>query len=258
MKTLRLIPLLLVFIAAAFAKDTPKQIINWPSDEKPLLRFNVFDTKKMGSYNTQQSYSIEVSVDNLSGKKISRASFTLYFFDKKNVRIGDGYLDFEDLGAAQSLKLTVNAVMTGSPSTINLVAKQLPPELGAVVPVKKISLTVYSVPAGANLKLDGQDAGVTPVAISVPVGSHMLQFTKEGFTNGNFPLVITPEQVSGGTVSYELGQSAHDSIELRDGTVLTGDVQSVNATEVVITIGGTPQTFNRNQIKRIGFTVRQQ
>ena len=46
-----------------------------------------------------------------------------------------------------------------------------------------------------------------------------------------------PEQVSGGTVSYELGQSAHDSIEMRDGTVLTGDVQSVSPTEVVIIIG---------------------
>ncbi len=242
---------------ATAAKDTPKQVINWP-EENPLLRFSVLKIKEMGAYNTQKTYSIEVSIDNLTKKRISRASSSLYLFDKNNVRIGDGYLDFEDVGPSESLRVTVNAVTSGAPANVSLVAKQLPPELGAVVPVKKISLTVYSVPAGASLKVDGQDAGMTPVAISVPVGSHMLQFAKEGFTNGNFPLVITPEQVSGGTVSYELGQSAHDSIEMRDGTVLTGDVQSVTATEVVVIIGGSPQTFNRNQVKRIGFTVRQQ
>jgi hypothetical protein len=71
-------------------------------------------------------------------------------------------------------------------------------------------------------------------------------------------LVIAPDQLSGGSVSYELGQSAHDSIEMRDGTVITGDVESVSATEVVVRIAGNPQTFNRNMVKRIGFTVRQQ
>lgn len=258
MKTLRIIALCWIFSIVALAKDVPKQIINWPSPENTLLRFSVLKIKEMGSYNTQHTYSIEVSIDNLTKKKISRASFNLYFSDKNNVRIGDGYLSFEDVGPSESLKVTVNAVTSGAPVSISLVAKDLPSELGAVVPVKKVSITVYSVPAGATLKVDGQETGVTPIAISVPVGSHKLEFSKEGFSTGNFPLVIAPDQLSGGTVSYELGQSAHDSVEMRDGTVLTGDVESVSATEVVVRIGGTPQTFNRNQIKRIGFTVRQQ
>jgi hypothetical protein len=258
MKILRIVFLCLFFSVLAFAKDVPKQVINWPSDENPLLRFSVMKIKEMGSYNTQRTYSIEVTIDNLTKKKISRASFSMYIADKKNVRIGDGYLSFEDVGPNESLKITVNAVTSGAPETISLVAKGLPSELGALAPVKKVSITVYSVPSGATLKVDGFDAGVTPLAISVPVGSHMLKFAKEGFSEGSFPLVIAPDQLSGGSVSYELGQSAHDSIEMRDGTVITGDVESVSATEVVIRIAGNPQSFNRNMVKRIGFTVRQQ
>jgi len=58
-------------------------------------------------------------------------------------------------------------------------------------------------------------------------------------------------------VSYELGSSAHDSIELRDGSVLSGDVESVSATEVLMRIGGNVQRFDRNQVKRIGLVPRE-
>jgi hypothetical protein len=64
-------------------------------------------------------------------------------------------------------------------------------------------------------------------------------------------LEIIPNDVSGGSVSYELGISAHDTVELRDGSVLSGDVQSMSATEVFIRIGGAIQSLNRNQVKRI-------
>ena len=82
-------------------------------------------------------------------------------------------------------------------------------------------------------------------------GKHVLAFSKEGFNSGTFPLEITPDDVSGGSVSYELGTSAHDTLELRDGSVLSGDVQSMSATEVVVRIGGTAQHLSRNQVKRI-------
>jgi ribosomal protein S1 len=58
-------------------------------------------------------------------------------------------------------------------------------------------------------------------------------------------------------VSYELGASAHDTVELRDGSVLSGDVESVSATEVLVRIGGNVQRFNRNQVKRIGLVPRE-
>jgi ribosomal protein S1 len=58
-------------------------------------------------------------------------------------------------------------------------------------------------------------------------------------------------------VSYELGASAHDTVELRDGSVLSGDVESVSASEVLVRIGGNIQRFDRNQVKRIGLVPRE-
>jgi ribosomal protein S1 len=58
-------------------------------------------------------------------------------------------------------------------------------------------------------------------------------------------------------VSYELGASAHDTVEFRDGSVLSGDVESVSATEVLVRIGGNVQRFSRNQVKRIGLVPRE-
>ena len=84
----------------------------------------------------------------------------------------------------------------------------------------------------------------------------MLEFTKEGFNTGHFPLEVTPDDASGGSVSYELGTSTHDTVELRDGSILVGDVESLSATEVVIKIGGTLQHLSRNQAKRIALVER--
>jgi hypothetical protein len=53
-----------------------------------------------------------------------------------------------------------------------------------------------------------------------------------------------------------LGAAVHDTVELRDGSVLAGDVESVTATEVVVRIAGNMQHLNRNQVKRILFVER--
>ena len=63
--------------------------------------------------------------------------------------------------------------------------------------------------------------------------------------------------VSGGSVSYELGTASHDTIELRDGTVVTGDVDSMSATDLVVRVGGTLQNISRNQVKRIALIQRE-
>jgi hypothetical protein len=107
------------------------------------------------------------------------------------------------------------------------------------------------VPQGALFKLDGTEVGTTPKSVQAGIGKHMLEFSKEGFNTGHFPLEVAANDVSGGSVSYELGASAHDTVELRDGSVLNGDLESVSATEIVIRIGGALQHFNRNQVKRI-------
>jgi len=46
-------------------------------------------------------------------------------------------------------------------------------------------------------------------------------------------------------------------VELRDGTVLTGDLESVSATAVLIRVGGNVQQLNRNQVKRILLVERE-
>ena len=98
--------------------------------------------------------------------------------------------------------------------------------------------------------------GITPKIIDVAIGKHMLFFEKEGVNSGKFPLEISSHDASGGSVSYELGSASHDTIELRDGSVLTGDLVSINGMQVEIRIGGNTQTFDRNQVKRILLTER--
>ncbi len=104
------------------------------------------------------------------------------------------------------------------------------------------------------LKVDGNELGTTPRIIQVGVGKHTLTFNKEGFTTGNFPLDISAEDVSGGTVSYELGAAAFDSIEMRDGSLLNGDLVSISGMDVEIRVGGNLQHIDRNKIKRVMLT----
>jgi hypothetical protein len=129
--------------------------------------------------------------------------------------------------------------------------------LAPASPPRTVSFTINTVPQGANAKLDGQDIGITPKIARIAVGKHVLDFTKEGFNPGKFPFEIGPDDASGGSVSFELGTSAHDTIELRDGSVLSGDVVSLSATEVVIKVGGNNQSLNRNQVKRILLVERE-
>src|ERR1035438_159648 len=99
---------------------------------------------------------------------------------------------------------------SGTIDSLELVPKSLPTELQAFLPPKTISITVNSVPQGAEVKIDGTGAGTTPKIVQVAPGKHVLTFTKEGFTPGTFPLETTPDDVSGSSVSYELGTSGRD------------------------------------------------
>jgi hypothetical protein len=101
------------------------------------------------------------------------------------------------------------------------------------------------------VKVDGTEMGTTPKIAQLTIGSHKLEFSKEGFNSGTFPLEIGSDDASGGSVSYELGTSAHDTVELRDGTVLNGDLLSMDATDLTVRVGGSAQHFDRNQVKRI-------
>jgi hypothetical protein len=243
--------LLCCLAISGHAKEQPTQVILWPSTGTPLIRFSFGKFKELSSISNLRNYVIDTTAENLWGKKITTAVFSLYLFDKNKVRIGDGWISLSDLGPGQAAKFQTTVSASGAPVSLEIAPRSLPAELQPAAPPRTISITVNSVPQGAAVKLDGSDAGTTPKVVQVGVGKHMLEFSKEGFNTGHFPLEVAPNDVSGGSVSYELGASAHDTVELRDGSVLNGDLESVSATEVVMRIGGGLQHFSRNQVKRI-------
>lgn len=246
--------LLLAATGLSTGKEQPTQVIVWPASGRPVVRFTFSKLKDSGSSGKQHSYTIDVTAENLWNKRISKADFSLYLFDKDKVRIGQGWISISDMGPGQVVKFQMFAQASGTPASMDLAPQSLPTELQSYLPPKTISVTVNSIPQGATIKVDGADAGTTPKIIQVLPGKHVLEFMKEGFNAGHFPLEVTPDDVSGGSVSYELGASAHDTVELRDGSVLSGDVESLSVTELLIRVGGSVQHYNRNQVKRIGLT----
>jgi hypothetical protein len=233
------------------AKEQPAQTITWPGSGTQVLRFTFGKFREIGGLGSERTYVTDTTAENLWTKNIPDATFTLYLFDKNKTRIGEGYITLSNLNPAQTVKFQTTIQCSGSPVSVSLVARSLPNELGPAAPARRVSITINSVPQGAAVKVDGTEIGTTPKIAELTVGKHTLEFSKEGFNTGTFPLEIGSEDASGGSVSYELGTSAHDTIELRDGTVLSGDLLSIDATDVTIRVGGSPQHFDRNQVKRV-------
>src|SRR5438045_1412305 len=197
------------------------------------MRFTYGKFKGLGSAGGQHNYTVATKVENLWDKQISEAQFALYLFDKNRVRIGEGWISISNSAPGEVIQFETNLQTAGLPSSMAIAPRSLPAELRSYLPAKKVSVTLNSVPQGAEVRVDGVDTGTTPKMIEVVAGKHVLEFSKTGFNTGKFPLEIGPDDVSGGSVSYELGISAHGTIEMRDGSVLTRDVESVSATEVV-------------------------
>lgn len=240
----------------ASAKDQPGQTVMWPDSGTPVLRFTFGKFKEIGGIGSQHTYVSDTTAENLWGKNIPDATFSLYLFDKNKTRVGEGYITLSNIGPSQTVRFQTTVQSSGSPVSLSLAARSLPRELGAAAPARKVSITINSVPQGALVKMDGTELGTTPKIAQLTTGSHKLEFSKEGFNTGTFPLEIGSDDASGGSVSYELGTSAHDTIELRDGTVLSSDLLSVDATEITIRVGGASQRFDRNQVKRIALVER--
>jgi len=248
---------LLVSAQIALAKESPTQVINWPDSSNPVLRFTFSKFKKVGGIGGEATYVTDTTAQNLGSKRITRANFKLYLFDDKKIRVGEAVVSIGDVAPGETIRFQTTAATSGGPTSLALTAEYLPPELGGVGAPKLVSLTVNSVPQGADLKVDGVSAGATPKVIQVGVGKHRLEFNKEGFNTGTFPLEITANDASGGSVSYELGSAAHDTVELRDGSVLSGDVESLSASEVIVRMGGKENRYDRNQVKRILLVERE-
>jgi len=242
---------------SAYAKDSPAQVIVWPERGAPVVRFTFGKFKEVGSLGNERTYITDTTAENLWSKPIPNANFALYLFDKNKVRIGQATLTISNVSPGETVKFQTTVASSGPPASLSVTPTYLPKELGPEVPLRKVSVTVNTVPQGAMAKLDGEEVGITPKIVQVAVGKHMLEFSKEGFNSGRFPFEIGPDDASGGSVSFELSTSVHDTIELRDGSVLSGDVVSVSGMEVVIKVGGSDQRLDRNQVKRILFVQRE-
>ena len=248
--------LLLTLTVAAGAKDKDI-VVTWPESGTPVYRFSFGKLREVGSSPGQHSYTMDVVAENVWGKRIPESQFTLYLFDKAKVRIGEGWMQLSDVGAGQVVKFQMDFSASGTPASLTIAPKRLPPELHAYLPAKTVSMTVNSVPQGATLKVDGKEAGLTPKMIVVGVGKHTLEFAREGFTPGTFPLEVGQDDVSGGMISFELGTASYDTIELRDGTTVIGDLEAVTPTSVRVRVGGQVQEIERNRVKRILLIERQ-
>jgi hypothetical protein len=259
LRTLALCFLSFFCFAPVHAKEAPVQVLVWPTTGTSVVRFSFGKFKEVGVQDKHHNYETEVTAENLWTKTISSAEFTLYLYDKNKIRIADAALGITDVGPGSEVKFQTYINASGPIVSLELVPKSLPADLQAYLklPPRLISLTVNSVPQGADFKVDGVASGSTPKIIQVPAGKHVLAFSKEGYSSGNFPLELAPEAVSGGSMSYELGNATHDTVELRDGSVLSGDVESVSATEVILSVGGSIQHLNRNSVKRIVLIQRE-
>lgn len=236
-------------------KNQPSIVMFWPDQADPVLKLTFDPFSQLASYNGQLSLGSHVLVENLSGKRIPQASFTVYLMDKDKVRVGSGMLSFSDLDAGQQAKLSFQVMSVGLPATLSLTAHT--DSGGNPVSLRTVPLKVESVPAGAALKVDGYDVGVTPVTVRLPIGGHTLSFSKEGYAPGATPVDIKADEAPGGSITFELGGLSRDNVELRNGSVLQGDVISVSMTSVMIRVDGQDQMLDRNQVKKIMLVQRE-
>lgn len=236
-------------VLSSWAKNDPTIVLFWPNQSNPSLKLSFGKFNQVGAYNGQLSLESGVLIQNLSGKRIPQASFTVYMMDKGGVRIGNGTLSVNDLEAGQQAKIAFQVESVGIPASLRLVARN--DASGIPTSTKSVTLKVISIPPGATLKADGQDVGLTPTTIALTVGNHVLSISKEGYATGSTPVEIKADDTPGGSITLELGGLARDNVELRDGTVLQGDVMSVSMSSVVVRVNGKDQTYDRNRVKKI-------
>jgi hypothetical protein len=233
---------------AAIAADT---VLTWPPDgHEPMLKFTIGKLRQVNSYSGQADYAGEATVENVGSKPIPFASFYLYLLDKNHKRIGEGYVEVSTLNAGQQAKVAVTAHAMGSIASMELQPQHLPSD----EPVK-VKMSLVSAPAGASIKLDSQDAGVTPTTLALVPGKHVLEFSKEGYEPASTPLEVAAGALPG-AVNVELTPLTLDTVVLRDATVILGEVSSVSSAAVLVTVNGKPRKIERSQVARILFAER--
>jgi len=247
---------LVPFTFAKEKKDSAQPILLlWPDDNNPTLRVTFGRFTQLAAYNGQLSLESPVLIENMSSKRIPEASLTVYMMDKDGVRVGNGMLSTNDLEPGQQVRVAFQVFSVGIPARLKLVARNN--SSGVPTSLKTVPLKIISVPPAASLKVDGRDVGITPITVPIGIGNHTLSFSKEGYATGSTPVDIKADEAPGGSITFELGGLAEDNVELRDGTVLKGDVLSVSMAQVQVRVNGKDQTYDRNQVRKIILVQRE-
>lgn len=230
--------LLALGISFAAGQANSSITVLWPGNDRPSLKLTFGPFQKSGIVDGQGIFVSDVTAQNVSDQGMPRSVFTVFVSDKNGVRVGKARLQLPEIGPYRTEKAQVQFSAAGTPAGVTLLA-------GKVIPLK-----VTSVPVGANFKIDGEDAGVTPKLVDFTVGSHTLEFSKEGYAAGSTPIDVSADELAGGSISFELGGMTQDLVELRDGTTVLGDVMSMSMSTVVVRVGGKDQKYDRNQVKK--------
>lgn len=218
--------------------DSPITVM-WPSNDKATLKISFAKFQKSGVVNGQGIFTADVTAQNVSEQSMPRSVFTVFIADKSGVRIGRARLQLPQIPPYRTEKTQLQFSAAGEPAAVSLLAG------------KTIPLRVISTPPGANFKVDGTDEGVTPKLVDFTIGSHTLEFSKEGYATGTTPLEVGADELPGGSVNFELGGLSSDTIELRDGTTILGDVMSMSLTELVVRVDGKDRQYDRNMVKKV-------
>ena len=244
MRKLWILPLfLLAATANTLAADS---VLTWPPDGKDaILRFTISKLRQVSSNSGQSDLLGEALAENLSTKTIDSASFYLYLLDKSGKRVGEGYLEVSNLAGGQRAKVPVSVHAMGSYARMELQPQHLPSD-----EPMKVKMSLKSTPAGASVKVDSQDSGTTPEILPMAVGKHVVVFSKEGYAPASTPVEAVANTPLG-AVEVQLVPLTQDTVVLRDGTVLVGDVVSMTATDVSVTVKGKATKLDRSRVARI-------
>ncbi len=236
--------LLLSVAITAFAADT---VLTWPTSGEPMLRFTIGKLRQISSSSGQSDYLGEALAETLGTKAIPSASFYLYLLDKNGKRVGEGYLEVTNLAAGQQAKVPVSVHAMGSFVKMELQPQHLPTD-----EPMKIKMSISSEPSGASLKVDEKDSGVTPQVVALAPGKHVIEFSKEGYEKASTPVEIAGNAPPG-SVKLELVPLTTDTVVLRDGTILLGNVTSVTTTGVSVTVKGKATKLERGRVAKLVF-----
>ena len=108
------------------------------------------------------------------------------------VRASDGPMD--DFPSERKLNARSLWMVAAAVSVVALIAAALLllPRWRAKTPVAQVGqLTIDSQPAGAEVIVDGERRGVTPLTLTLPSGAHALQLTRDTVTR-SIPVSIKP------------------------------------------------------------------